>query len=65
MWDLAANYRIQESLTVTARVENLFDEEYIPSQGYGVDKDGDWVNDEFYHYNEIGRKLFVGINYQF
>lgn len=65
MWDLAANYQIQQQLTVSARIENLFDKEYIPSQGYGVDIDGDWVNDAFYHYNEIGRQLFVGIAYDF
>lgn len=65
IWDLAANYQIQEQLTVTARVENLFDKEYIPSQGYGVDNNGDWVSDAFYHYNEIGRQLFVGISYDF
>ncbi|WP_100914135.1 TonB-dependent receptor domain-containing protein [Pseudoalteromonas spongiae] len=65
VWDLAANYQIQQQLTVSARIENLFDKEYIPSQGYGVDIDGDWVNDAFYHYNEIGRQLFVGIAYDF
>ena len=65
VWDLAANYQIQQQLTVSARIENLFDKEYIPSQGYGVDIDGDWVNDGFYHYNEIGRQLFVGIAYDF
>ncbi|MFY8352582.1 TonB-dependent receptor domain-containing protein [Pseudoalteromonas sp. SSM20] len=65
LWDLAANFMLQENLIVTARVENLFDKEYIPSQGYGVDINGDWVSDAFYHYNEIGRQVYVGIAYDF
>lgn len=65
VWDLSANYHITDALKASVRVENVFDKDYIPTQGYGVDLDGDWVNDELYHYNEIGRQVFVGISYQF
>jgi vitamin B12 transporter len=50
---------------VTARIDNLFDQQTTPSEGYGVDVDGDWVNDEFYNYNGSGREIFVGLSYQF
>jgi vitamin B12 transporter len=64
-WDVAANYYIQPELVVTARIDNLFDQQTTPSEGYGVDVDGDWVNDEFYNYNGSGREIFVGLSYQF
>ena len=46
--NLTARYRIDKSLDVSARVQNLFNRDYS----------------EVYGYNTLGRTLFVGLNYR-
>jgi vitamin B12 transporter len=46
--NLNARYRIEKNLSVSARVDNLFNRDYMLVHGY----------------NTLGRTLFVGLNYQ-
>lgn len=63
--NVSGNYQFSEQLSINARIENLFDKEYHPSQGYGVDLNGDYKNDEVYFYNAQGITGFVGVSYLF
>ncbi|WP_462180570.1 TonB-dependent receptor domain-containing protein [Pseudoalteromonas gelatinilytica] len=65
LWNLVGHYQATDNLTVSLRVENLFDKEYNAVDAYGTDLDGDYINDEFYYYNTAERRLFVGARYQF
>ena len=65
LWNLVGHYQATDNLTVSLRVENLFDIEYNAVDAYGTDLDGDYINDEFYYYNTAERRLFVGARYQF
>lgn len=52
-----------DNLIVLLCVENLFDKEYNVVDVYGIDLDGDFINDEFYYYNMVECCLFVGVCY--
>lgn len=65
LWNLVGNYQATEQLSFSLRVENLFDKQYDEVDAYGIDLDGDYINDEFYYYNTADRRLFIGAAYQF
>ncbi len=46
--NLTANYAIDKQLSLTGRIDNLFNKDYMQAHGY----------------NTLGRTLFVGLNYQ-
>jgi vitamin B12 transporter len=48
VFNLNARYQIEKSLSVSARMDNLFNKDYELVHGY----------------NNPGRTLFVGLNYQ-
>ncbi|WP_372760372.1 TonB-dependent receptor domain-containing protein [Pseudoalteromonas sp.] len=60
LWNLAANYQVNEHVTVSLRVENLFDKEYN-----AVDSHADFTTGEVYYYNTAERRFFAGASYQF
>lgn len=65
LWNLVGHYQATDNLTVSLRVENLFDRSYSAVDAYGKDVDGDYINDEIYYYNTAERRVFVGAQYQF
>jgi vitamin B12 transporter len=48
VFNLHARYQIEKNLSVSARIDNLFNRDYMLVHGY----------------NTLGRTLFVGLNYQ-
>lgn len=55
--DISANYQMSPNLLLTARIENIFDEEYDEYAGY-------W-SDQRQYYPAIGRTFTVGATYTF
>ncbi|MCQ8878904.1 TonB-dependent receptor [Pseudoalteromonas shioyasakiensis] len=60
LWNLTANYQLNDSLSFSARVENLFDKQYN-----AVDSSMDYTTGEVFYYNTADRRFFVGASYQF
>ena len=48
VFNLNARYQVEKNLSVSARIDNLFNRDYLVVHGY----------------NTLGRTLFVGLNYQ-
>ena len=48
LFNLSARYQVEKNLSVSARIDNLFDKDYMLVHGY----------------NTLGRTLFVGLNFQ-
>ncbi len=48
LFNLNARYQVEKNLSVSARIDNLFNKDYVQVHGY----------------NTLGRTLFVGLNYQ-
>jgi vitamin B12 transporter len=48
VFNLNARYQVEKDVSVSARVDNLFNKDYMLVHGY----------------NTLGRTLFVGLNYQ-
>ena len=63
--DMFASYKVNESLSLTARIDNIFDKKY----GKYVGAWGDYDNDPKYVVQQIypapGRTYTLGINYKF
>ncbi|MDB1122706.1 TonB-dependent receptor domain-containing protein [Vibrio algarum] len=57
--DLAASYFVTDSLTLKARVANIFDEDYVLSESLNS------TDGEYYPFNTQGRSYYVTANYQF
>ncbi|WP_405632762.1 TonB-dependent receptor domain-containing protein [Pseudoalteromonas sp. Ld20] len=60
LWDLTANYQLNESLSFSLRVENIFDREYD-----AVDSSKNYTTGEVFYYNTADRRFFIGASYQF
>ncbi|HEA18767.1 MAG TPA: TonB-dependent receptor [Pseudoalteromonas prydzensis] len=60
LWNLTANYQLNQALSFSLRVENLFDKQYN-----AVDSSMDYATGEVFYYNTADRRFFVGASYQF
>ncbi len=60
LWNLAANYQLSQSVSLSLRVENLFDKQYN-----AVDSSIDSTSGEVFYYNTADRRFFVGASYRF
>ena len=60
LWNLAGNYQVNDEITVSLRIENVFDKEYN-----AVDSNADFTTGQVYYYNTPERRFFAGIDYQF
>lgn len=63
VWNLSANYKVKKNLNVFAKVNNLFDKNYMSATQYTAT--GATIGEPLAYYTAQGRSFILGMEYSF